>query len=168
MERRHLYLLAIACSTAFILFAILPWREFDPEAHWHRVGWIPFVSRPIGAFDIVGNLVLFVPLGASITLFAGRPALRRTATAAFALSLFGEWSQIYSRYRFPTTQDILLNVVGAVVAAFGVDYLRRRKREAEAQRSGQESEAPGPRVKVMYGSPVPPALINGRGKARVD
>ncbi len=168
MERRHLHLLAIACSTAFILLAILPWRGFDPEAHWHRVAWIPFVSNPIGAFDIVGNLVLFVPLGASITLFAGRSALRRTAAAAFALSLFGEWSQVYSHYRYPTTQDILLNVVGAVVAAFGVNYVRHRQREAGPLRSGEAAEAPGPRVKVMYGSPVPPVLINGRGKARVD
>ena len=168
MERRHSYLWAIACSTASILFAILPWRGFDPTGHWHRVGWIPFVSRPIGAFDIVGNLVLFGPLGASIALYTGRSALRRTAAMAFALSLFGEWSQIYSRYRYPTTQDILLNVVGAVFAAWGVDYLRRRKRELEARTSGQASKAPGPKVKVMYGSPVPPTLINGRGKARVD
>ena len=167
MERRHLYLLAIAGSIAFILFAILPWQGFDLEGHWHRIRWIPFVSRPIGVFEMVGNLVLFAPLGASIALHAGRSALRRTGTVAFALSLFGEWSQIYSRYRYPTTQDILLNVVGAVVAAWGVDYVRRWTRELEARRSAQGSAAPRARVEVMYRSPVPPTLI-GRGKARVD
>ena len=167
MERRHLYLLAIAGSTAFILFAIVPWRGFDPGGHWHRVGWIPFVSRPIGAVDVVGNLLLFVPLGASIALHAQRAALLRTGTIAFACSLFGEWSQVYSRYRYPTTQDILLNTIGAMIAAYSVDYLRRRRSaRAEAGKSPQASE--DRRVKVSYGVPVPPQVISGRGQARVD
>jgi glycopeptide antibiotics resistance protein len=169
MERRYLYLCAIACSIAFILFAIVPWRGFDPEGHWHRVRWIPFVSRPIVMFDIVGNLLLCVPLGASIALHAQRSALRRTAAVAFACSLFGEWSQIYSRYRYPTTQDILLNVVGAVVAAYGVEYLRRRRRaRAEVRESWAASPGTGPRVEIMYRKSVPPTLINGRGQPRVD
>jgi len=169
MERRHLYLCAVACSIAFILFAILPWRGFDPEGHWHRIGWIPFVSSPIGIFEVVGNLLLFVPLGASIALHAQRSALRRTAAVALACSLFGEWSQIYSRYRYPSTQDIFINVVGAVVAAYGVEYLRRRRQErAEARASWAGSHVRGRRVEIMYGKPVSPTLINGRGKARVD
>jgi hypothetical protein len=69
-------------------------------------------SRRVSIFDIVGNLLLFVPLGASIALHAQRSALRRTAAVAFACSLFGQLSQIYSRYRYPTTQDMLLNVIG--------------------------------------------------------
>jgi glycopeptide antibiotics resistance protein len=126
MERRDWYLVAIACSTSLILLAIVPWRGFDPTGHWHRVGWIPFVSRPVRVIDVVGNLALFVPLGVSIALHAQRPALLRTASAAFACSLFGEWAQIYSRYRFPSTGDLVLNVLGAVMGACGVEYLRRR------------------------------------------
>lgn len=137
--------------------------------HWHRVGWIPFVSRPIGIFDVVGNLLLFVPLGASITLHAQRSALLRTGAVAFICSLFGEWSQIYSRYRYPTTQDILLNVIGALAAAYGVDYLRHRRRErAEARQALMASQVRGGRVEVMYQTPIRPTLINGRGQARVD
>lgn len=128
MERRDWYLVAIACSTAFILLAILPWRGFDPSGHWHRVGWIPFVSRPVRIIDVVGNLALFVPLGVSIALHAQRPVLARAATAAFACSLFGEWAQIYSRYRYPSTGDLVLNVLGAVIGAYGVEYLKRRSR----------------------------------------
>jgi len=125
MERRHWYLVAVVCSVTFILLAIVPWRGFDPTGHWHRVGWIPFVSRPVRLVDFVGNLLLFVPLGVSVALHAQRPALARTAVAAFACSLFGEWTQIYSRYRHPSTSDLVLNVLGAVISAYGVDYLRR-------------------------------------------
>lgn len=169
MERRHWYLLAIVCSTMFILLAIFPFRGFDPTGHWHRVGWIPFVSRPVRTIDVVGNLALFVPLGVSIALHAQGPALVRTATAAFACSLFGEWAQIYSRYRYPSTGDLVLNVLGAVIAACGVEYLRRRG-------PGRVSTRPSPvtsqerrrGVKVTYSAPAPPALINDRGRARVD
>src|SRR6185312_3919264 len=94
--------------------------------HWHRVGWIPFVSRPVRVVDVVGNLALFVPLGVSLTLHAQRPAFARVAATAFACSLFGEWAQIYSRYRYPSTGDLVLNVLGAVIGAYGVAYLRRR------------------------------------------
>lgn len=127
MERKHWYLLAVVCSAAFILLAIFPWRGFDPGGHWHRIGWIPFVSRPVRVVDVVGNLALFVPLGVSIALHARRPALARTAAAAFACSLFGEWAQIYSRYRYPSTSDLVLNVLGALIGAYGTEYLRRRR-----------------------------------------
>jgi glycopeptide antibiotics resistance protein len=164
MERRDLSLWAIVCSTAVILFVLLPLRGFDPGGHWDRVAWIPFVSRPIGVFDVIGNLLLFMPLGASIAWHARRSALLRVATVAFVCSLFGEWSQIYSRYRFPATQDILLNVTGTVIAAYAVDCLRRRRSgKVEAgQTSGVRK-----RVKVTYRAQTPP-LIDGRGQARVD
>ena len=168
MERRHFYLWAIVCSTALVLFAVFPWQGFDPGGHWHRVGWIPFGSRPIGGVDVVGNLLLFVPLGACIAVHAQRSALLRAGTIAFACSLFGEWSQVYSRYRYPTTQDILLNVIGAVIAAYGVDCLRRRhSAKVQARQSSRPSEVRGRRVKVKYEVPVPP-VIDGRGQARVD
>lgn len=139
MERRHWYLVAIVCSAAFVLLAIVPWRGFDPTGHWHRVGWIPFVSRPVRVVDFVGNLLLFVPLGVSIALHARRPVLVRTAVAAFACSLFGEWTQIYSRYRHPSTSDLVLNVLGAVISAYGVDYLRRLRAGKVATRPAAET-----------------------------
>ena len=125
MERRQHYLWAIACSVALIFITILPWRGFDAAGHWHRVGWIPFVSRPVRVIDVVANLALFVPLGASIALYTGRAALVRTSTAAFACSFIGEWAQVYSRYRYPSGGDLVCNVLGAVAAAYGIDRLRR-------------------------------------------
>jgi len=169
MNRRYLYLTAIACSAAFILLAIFPWRGFDPTGHWHRVGWVPFVSRPVRVVDVVGNLLLFVPLGASMALHARRPALLRTSAAAFVCSFLGEWAQVYSRYRYPSTGDLILNMAGALIAAYGTDHLRRRRSgRAETMHSLEASEMASRGVKVTYTAPAPPTLINGRGHARVD
>ena len=141
MERRYLYLAAIACSLGLILVAIFPWRGFDPAGHWHRVGWIPFVSRPVRVIDFVGNLFLFVPLGASIALYAQRAALLPTFTMAFAFSFVGEWAQVYSRYRYPSGADLILNVSGAVLAAYGADRIRRgRAGRAETEPTQSASE----------------------------
>lgn len=160
MQRRNLYLAGIACSIAFILLVIFPWRGFDPLGHWHRVGWIPFGSRPVAALDVIGNLVLFVPMGTFIALHAQRSALVRTFVAAFACSLFGEWSQVYSRFRYPTTQDLLLNVTGAVIAAFGVDYLRRRRLErAETERASRVSKTRGGGVTIPYKPPGSSSVV---------
>src|SRR5262245_16862810 len=102
MEHRRWSLMAIICSIALILVLIVPWRGFDPAGHWHRVGWIPFMSRPVRVIDVVGNFALFVPLGASIATHAGRAALARTSAVAFTCSFMGEWAQVYSRYRYPS------------------------------------------------------------------
>lgn len=126
MDRRRLAFAAVACSATLIVVAIFPWRGFDPTPHWHRVGWIPFVSRPVSVVDIVGNVALFAPFGASIAYRAQRPALTRVSIAAFVLSFLGEWSQVYSRYRYPSAGDVVCNVIGAVVAAYGVGRLSRR------------------------------------------
>lgn len=136
-----MYLAAIACSVVLILVSILPWHGFDPSAHWHRVGWIPFVSRPVRVIDVVANLALFVPLGASIALYTQRAALVPTLAAAFVCSFAGEWAQVYSRNRYPSGQDLVCNVLGAVVAAYGVDRFRRgRLARAETTASEQASE----------------------------
>jgi glycopeptide antibiotics resistance protein len=145
MEHRRWYLTAIVCSIALILVSIVPWRGFDPAGHWHRVGWIPFLSRPVRVIDVVGNFALFVPLGASIALHARRTALVRTSAVAFACSFMGEWAQVYSRYRYPSGGDLVLNVLGAVVAAYGVDLLRRgRAQRAETAMSQPASERRSP------------------------
>jgi glycopeptide antibiotics resistance protein len=169
MKRRDIHLAAIACSIALILISIFPWRGFDPSGHWHRVGWIPFVSRPASVIDVVGNLALFVPLGASIALHAQRPALARTLAIAFILSFVGEWAQVYSRYRYPNSGDLICNVLGAVLAAYGTDQLHgRRLSRRETAGPRQELETEKRRVAVTYRVPASPAMIDDRGRAGVD
>jgi glycopeptide antibiotics resistance protein len=69
----------------------------------------------VGVTDVVANLLLFAPLGAAL---AGRN-LTMGATALFsaALSIAGEWTQLYSHGRFPATHDVICNVSGALGAA---------------------------------------------------
>ena len=99
------------------------------------------MSRPVRVIDFVGNLFLFVPLGASIALYAQRAALLPTFTMAFAFSFVGEWAQVYSRYRYPSGADLILNVSGAVLAAYGVDRIRRgRAGRAETEPTHSASE----------------------------
>jgi glycopeptide antibiotics resistance protein len=177
IERKYLYLAAIACSTALIFVAIFPWRGFDPSGHWHRVSWIPFVSRPVRVIDVVANLLLFAPLGASIALHAQRAALARTTSAAFVCSFVGEWAQVYSRFRYPSAGDLVCNVVGAEVAAYGTDRLRRGGRGGTMS-GPRASDVRRPELAVTYrGGPVIPpgtadsalpTLNNDRGRARVD
>jgi glycopeptide antibiotics resistance protein len=167
MGRNSFYVAAIACSIGLILVAILPWRGFDPSGHWHRIGWVPFLSRPIRAIDVVGNLALFMPLGASIALHARRPALVRTSAVAFTFSFIGEWSQIYSRYRYPSGADLILNVVGAVAAGYGVDQLRRRWTRSGTMSAVAASEVRGRGDGVTYKVPAT-ALFHDKGRAGVD
>jgi glycopeptide antibiotics resistance protein len=167
MGRNSVYLAAIACSIGLILVAILPWRGFDPSGHWHRIGWVPFLSRPIRAIDVVGNLILFMPLGASIALHARRAALVRTSAIAFTLSFIGEWSQIYSRYRYPSGADLILNVVGAVAAAYGIAQLCRHRARPGTRPAASASEVRSRGVGVTYDVPAA-ALFHDRGRAGVD
>jgi glycopeptide antibiotics resistance protein len=166
--RRNIYLAAIACSIALILISIFPWRGFDPTGHWHRVGLIPFVSRPARVIDVVGNVILFVPLGASIALLTQRPALVLVSVVAFILSFAGEWAQVYSRYRYPNGGDLVCNVLGAVLAAYVVEQFRRRRMSRPATARGSRASEIGRQgIAVTYKAPAPP-LMSDRGRAGLD
>ncbi len=97
-----------------IAAAVVPWLDFQNHTHWSRVQWIPFVTPPIKTVDIIVNVVLYLPYG---FLFPWRSSSRRSLVAAVAtataLSLFTEWTQLYSHSRFPSTTDVTCNAVGA-------------------------------------------------------
>jgi VanZ family protein len=80
-------------------------------------------------FDLMANLVLFAPFGA--TLGSGRLDLARTALICAGLSVAGEWTQLYSHGRFPSMQDVVCNVAGGVLAA----RLMRSRRCPQHRRS---------------------------------
>ena len=80
--------------------------------------------------DIVGNIVVFIPLGATLTLALrgglGRRLLLATGGGA-ALSLFIELAQMAQPSRVSSWEDWLLNVVGAFGGALATCVALRRE-----------------------------------------
>jgi len=118
---------SVALSVLLLLVALPPWYGAVNHSHWQRVGWIPFASPPVRVRDILANLVLFIPLGASLSVAFRVMTPGRVAATALALSVLGEWSQVYSHTRFPSATDVVCNVIGAVVAAWATRFTRSRE-----------------------------------------
>lgn len=108
-----------AAAAALIVAVDVPWGDVQTHTHWGKVGWIPFVSGPVGSFDILQNLLLGIPLGAAAALFV-RPAVPWAGALALAAAAAGEWTQLYSHTRFPSATDIACNMLGAMAAAAAV------------------------------------------------
>ncbi len=105
-------------AIAGIFLAVLPWGDFQDHTHWSNVGWIPFVSKPVRVRDMVANLLLFMPFGAAVALNTSRSRSVLIAIIGGAsVSLLGESAQLYSHSRFPSATDVVMNTVGAALAA---------------------------------------------------
>lgn len=107
---------AWAVWTAAIVSVSVPFFDLHAHTHWPAVAWIPFKSPPVKVSDIVANTLLYVPFG--FLAFRQRMASSRLVTvvvAAAALSFLAESSQLFSHSRFPSTTDLVCNVVGAAM-----------------------------------------------------
>jgi len=113
---------AILLCAAIIVAATLPW-EFTNHAHWRRIVWVPFtgIVRPL---DLVGNALLYVPLGIALQWRTPCDARLSGILAAAVLSVSMETAQIWSHYRFPSATDVLMNVIGVLA---GAHWLWRRE-----------------------------------------
>ena len=114
IARRFALLITILSTAA----ALWPWGDFQGHTHWTNVGWIPFVSPPVRLRDIIGNVLLFMPMGAAVAVNC-RPGrrLRYAVIGGLAVSFLGEWSQLYSHGRFPSATDLVCNGAGAYLGA---------------------------------------------------
>jgi glycopeptide antibiotics resistance protein len=108
-----------------IIVIVFPWRSLQDHTHWNSVQWIPFVSPPIRARDIIGNVVLYMPFGLLYMQRGRRSALAGVSWACL-LSLATEASQLYSHGRFPSVQDVVMNVTGAALGVAAAKYAERR------------------------------------------
>jgi glycopeptide antibiotics resistance protein len=96
----------------------LPWRGLESTPQWQRMEWLPFsFSRPR---DWALNLLFFVPFG--VLGAAVGWSSRRVVASGAVVALVAEAVQLFSRYRFPATTDLVLDVMGVAlgVAAAGV------------------------------------------------
>jgi glycopeptide antibiotics resistance protein len=108
-----------------IVALVVPWRSLQNHAHWARIRWIPFVSAPVSCVDIVGNVLLYVPFGYIVSSRCTRWAMG--VVSAAALSCTTEFTQIWSHGRFPSVQDVLMNILGTAVGM--MLYRSRRVRQ---------------------------------------
>jgi len=89
-----------------------------------RIRWVPFVSPPVRSADMIGNVFLYVPFGYFAYLYFRDRAWMRGIGAAALLSSVTEFTQVFGHGRFPSVQDVLMNVLGAAV---GIGISRMRK-----------------------------------------
>ena len=104
--------------TMLIVVCVVPWMDVQNHSHWSRVQWIPFVTPPIKAVDIVVNIALYVPFGYWFVRWKGRRRSALGVGCAAVLSLVTEWTQLYSHSRFPSLTDVTCNIIGTIVGAW--------------------------------------------------
>lgn len=115
---------------SLIVVVVVPWGTFEQHAHWERMEWIPFVSPPVDLGDVIGNVFFYVPYGILVGLEAAgtRGAILLATGSATVLSLATEFTQIFSKSRFPSMTDVACNVIGACIGASWLIYRHRTSR----------------------------------------
>jgi glycopeptide antibiotics resistance protein len=109
-----------------LMVGILPLKNFVGHSHWEFIKWVPTVAdlrSPKYLLDIfsdlVGNTLLFVPLGYFLRRLctASSPSrqLLLAAGIGITLSLSIELYQVYCHSRFPSIFDVITNVTGTVI-----------------------------------------------------
>jgi glycopeptide antibiotics resistance protein len=113
----------LACWTVVIVFAVVPIGRYREQPARQQIAWIPFVSRPVTLSDIARNILLYVPFGYLQVRAVVHPTVGRALAYSAALSAGTEATQVYSRGRYPSTTDVVCNVIGAM-AGFAWARLR--------------------------------------------
>lgn len=72
----------------------------------------------ISCFNLVGNVVIFVPFGFFMSMASYRKRLLRTISYGFIMSLIVEVFQLISRVGSFDVDDIFLNTLGAILGYF--------------------------------------------------
>lgn len=115
---------ALAIWTGVILAAgLLPLRNFVGHPHWDNIQWVISTRNWTELrfyFDVLANLVLFVPLGVlAARQFETSGARSRLYVMGLGLllSVGIETFQIFCHNRHPSLYDVLCNVGGT---AFGL------------------------------------------------
>ena len=111
-----------------LLVGVLPLRNFVGHAHWEYIKWVPIptvedLRSPKYLLDIssdiIGNALLFLPLGYFLRrLLTSSSPIRQLLIAAGiggTLSLSIELYQVYCHNRFPSIFDIITNVTGTLI-----------------------------------------------------
>ncbi len=125
-----------AWPLALIYGALIVYASLYPFAEWRDQGIVPwaFLTAPWPrywtSFDVVSNVLGYVPMGFFLTLSAlrtghGRGAVWLSTVACGLLSLCMESLQSYLPMRVADTQDLTLNSLGGALGAICAGWLER-------------------------------------------
>jgi glycopeptide antibiotics resistance protein len=123
-RRRTTPAILLACWTAVIVFAVVPMGRYREQPARRQIAWIPFVSRPMTPSDMARNVLLYVPFGYLQARALVYPTVWRALAYGTALSAGTEATQVYSRGRYPSTTDVVCNVIGGML---GFALARQRR-----------------------------------------
>jgi VanZ family protein len=117
-----------AWPLAQVYFCLIVYASLYPFAHWRAQGVAPwlFLTAPLPrywtGFDVVANVLGYMPLGFFLALSAlrtdrGRFAFYAAALTAAGLSFAMECLQVFLPDRVPSNLDLLLNAAGGMLGA---------------------------------------------------
>jgi hypothetical protein len=135
-KTRALWSAAVLWLTGWAYFG-LPWNLRSRAGRFHQVDLVPLHhGRPR---DLALNFLFYVPLGLIGMGLGWRAAY--VLCAAALLSGGTEFAQIFSRGRFPSVTDLLLNTAGAFVGIVIAWGLRQwHERSTDATRPGRDKK----------------------------
>jgi len=114
--------------TLFILYGTLIPFDFSASGEQVAVKWQALWQNPIHPgpiFDLVANVLLFVPWGGLLAILLGNRRLGLIVTMALATILGGTLSssvellQLLEPIRYPSFIDVFTNSAGSALGAFG-------------------------------------------------
>lgn len=125
-----------AWPLALVYGGLILYASLFPFAGWRDQGVMPwfFLAAPLPkywtGFDVVANLIGYMPLGFFLVLSAlrtgrARYALRLGVLAASLLSLLMESLQVYLPNRVPSNLDLMLNMAGGALGALSAWSLEK-------------------------------------------
>lgn len=96
-------------------YNIMPFKTIiDLLGNYHKYGFIFWI------YNLLGNIVVFIPLGVLITLVLKRCSIKNTLSISFFIIVLAELIQLFTRLGVFDIDDIILNLVGCLIGyAFG-------------------------------------------------
>src|SRR5882672_2671074 len=142
----------------FVAYALLVvYASLHPFSGWRDRGLPPFAfltasfTRPMPVFDVVVNVVGYLPLG-FLAVLAAHPRLRGAGAFVFGLacalllSFALESLQLYLPSRFSSNLDLLANAAGGAAGALAAVVGTRTLQLEEGLRRLRDRMLPGRRI----------------------
>ena len=139
--------------TLLIYVLLVVYASWYPLSGWRDNGLAPWayladrMPRYWTWFDLIVNVIAYVPLGAFAVLalyplLRGRWAIIITAAGGILLATLMETVQTYLPTRVPSNLDLLTNTLGIIIGAFAGNRMRRQFLEQSQLRALRDNWFP--------------------------